>query len=305
MTKCLFTIFCLIYSAQLSFANKVDDLKSDKDVLNFIKTVDTVMINPKYSDNIVLPSTKDILKNKNCDPDAWSWSVKNWVKADFNDDGHTDLLVTVLWDNYTSYVAIDKGDNTFKLININYSPFTNCELINTVNINNKQLILFHYTKPADHITQKTTPETDTLVFKFNSFIELSNDITAYKINSILFSTGPCEGSCPIFSMKIDKRGNATYNAISLNKKDGNFKATIKKEDLDTILSLLNYINIKQLKNKYSVNWFDAPGCSIKIKFVDGSVKTISDYGEQGTFGLKRLYALLFDLRDSQNWVSVK
>jgi hypothetical protein len=65
--------------------------------------------------------------------------------------------------------------------------------------------------------------------------------------------------------------------------------------------VLNYINIGETKNYYAVGWTDDLTCFLTIKFTGGSTKKIKDYGERGTFGLRKLYSLFFDLRNSQHW----
>lgn len=41
--------------------------------------------------------------------------------------------------------------------------------------------------------------------------------------------------------------------------------------------------------------------SLKITFNNGNIKTISDYGMIGTYGLKILYGKLAELRFNQKW----
>ena len=308
MFKNLFIAFFLLFSSQIVFANKVDDLKTDEDVQKFFVSIDTNLISPKYARDVKVFSTARILNDENCYPSAKNWGVKNWVKADFNNDGRTDLLVTIYWESYTNYIAIDKGDNTFQLINISYSPSPQCELINTIKKDNMQLVLFHrinfyFQKHRQNAIIHS--ETDTLIYKFGGFVELNRKPVHYKIDSITFNTGACYGTCPTFEISIDKFGNAGYIAGQWSKKPGTYKAIISKDDLNKLDSIINYIAIKKLKNSYAVNWTDSPTCSIKVNFADGSVKYISDYGELGTFGLQEIYNRFFNFTANQNWVASK
>jgi hypothetical protein len=61
------------------------------------------------------------------------------------------------------------------------------------------------------------------------------------------------------------------------------------------------MNLKSLQDNYRVPWTDDQTSWLKIKFNDGSVKEIQDYGLRGSFGLRLLYNIFFDLRSSENW----
>jgi hypothetical protein len=113
----------------------------------------------------------------------------------------------------------------------------------------------------------------------------------------------CFGTCPVFEIKTDLYGNAQYIAGKYSKKQGTFQCKINKKELTDIVELINYIAIKKLENNYTVNWTDYPTCVIRVKFTDGTVKEINDYGELGTFGLRELYKRFFKLRGNQNWVA--
>lgn len=66
--------------------------------------------------------------------------------------------------------------------------------------------------------------------------------------------------------------------------------------------MINYIQLSSLKGRYRVNWTDDQTAKLEIKFNDGQVKEISDYGMIGTFGLDLLYEKFFTLRKTQEWI---
>ena len=92
-----------------------------------------------------------------------------------------------------------------------------------------------------------------------------------------------------------------YNKINDNEVSGNFNSKITKDKYNDIVNLLNYIDFESLKDNYSVSWTDDQTATITITYDNGKVKSISDYGLIGTFGLDRVYQLLFELRDNQKW----
>jgi len=109
------------------------------------------------------------------------------------------------------------------------------------------------------------------------------------------------GSCPVFNIAFDKNGNAVYTAETYNPKQGKFSATLKKNNLDEITTLINYLAVTKLLDDYRVSWKDDQTCWLRIKFTDGTVKEIKDYGMRGTFGLRLLYNKFFELRNNQEW----
>ncbi|WP_419487875.1 hypothetical protein [Chryseobacterium bernardetii] len=84
-----------------------------------------------------------------------------------------------------------------------------------------------------------------------------------------------------------------------------FKSKIKISDFNTIEELLNYINFSKLKDFYSVSSTDNPTSELTITYGNGKTKKIQDYGLAGTYGLKKLYDLLFDLRFNQDWKRIE
>jgi hypothetical protein len=106
-------------------------------------------------------------------------------------------------------------------------------------------------------------------------------------------------------MHLSGTGNLFYHAEFYNKLKGDFKSKITADRLSEIMNVLNYIKINGVDNDYRVLWTDDQTATLTIKFSDGHKKTITDYGMVGTFGLQKLYSLLFDLRDNQSWQKIK
>jgi hypothetical protein len=239
-----------------------------------------------------------------CNGIAEQWQVKNWEKTDFNKDGLTDLLVILYWYDYGVYAVIDKGNNNYKLETLTYNIYKKCELAKPVMVKDEQLLLIYQEKTSGGKGAqpvKMIYETDTLVYKYGGFVEYNHSVRNLEIDSIQFWTGFCFGSCPVFSIRFDKNGNAEYDAGSYNPKQGKFATTINKETVEKFLGLVNYLNVKELPDNYRVPWTDDQTAWLRVRFSDGTVKEIQDYGLRGTFGLRLLYTIFFDLRSSENW----
>jgi hypothetical protein len=290
-----------------AFANRVDALKTDSDVASFIISLDK-KFHKKDDLTFIVKSTEDIIKAFDCDSNIRAYRIKNWEKLDINNDGLTDLFVIGYWDNeYLSLVAIDMGNEKFKLVSLNYSPFPECQIAQVYKEGSLALLLFHSKKiefnPNEKrlYMQKEVPATDTLIYKFDGFVERNKSPSAYEIQTVQFETGRCFGECPVYSIEFNKMDPVTYIAGMYSPKEGTFISYISAAKRKEIYDLLNYISVKKLNDDYKVDWTDDATCWLTVTFSDGSVKKIKDYGEIGTFGLRRLYALFSEMRDKEDW----
>ena len=173
---------------------------------------------------------------------------------------------------------------------LSYNIYEKCELAKPLVVNNQQLLLFAIKKRID-----------TLVYKYKGFVELNRHPLNYGIDSIEFRTGSCYNNCPVYSIKIGKDRKAVYEAGVYNPKPGKFSATLEYDRSEAIFELINYLSIKNLNDSYSVSWKDDQTCWLRVKFADGTVKEIKDYGFRGTFGLRLIYSIFSDLRVTQEW----
>lgn len=119
--------------------------------------------------------------------------------------------------------------------------------------------------------------------------------------TLTFIASECFGRCPVFTMTIDVDGTAFYDAKMHNDKQGKFHTIIKSPQLDSLNMLVGKSDMLNLDNSYSSSWTDEPTYTLIIKFKNGQIKTISDYGPNGPDKLKKVYNLLFSLRLNQDW----
>jgi len=288
MNRFVFAIFFVLLTSTL-FANRIDNLKTDNDVIEFLKSINPDFSSVRYN-QIELRSTETLHLELNCDSLADKWQVKNWEKADFNEDGLTDLSVILYWYNYGLYVIMDTGNDDFRLIQLSYNIHEKCKLIKPIISKGQQLLLF---------TEKRV--IDTLIYRYYGFIELNRNPIDYGIDSIEFRTGACYNNCPVFSIRIDKNRNAVYEAGMYSPKQGKFSSALEYDKSEAIFDLIKYMDVKKLNDTYSVSWPDDQTCWLTVKFSDGTIKVIRDYGLKGTFGLRMLYSIFLDLRMTQEW----
>lgn len=303
---------------------EIDKLVSNKEIENFIQKTDT-----NYK-KFELRKIQDFKRDKRDSINRiLAEKVKanhSFIKADFDNNGFTDLLA--IGDNYSVWGSVKNGekisldfttiilmnfDNKYKIIDINknrHSP-----IVPKVEYTNNQAFLAVYSAtPLLSNFRKFKESKVKLTFKFGDFIEYNQNPKKHIIKKIEYSTTGCLGTCPIFKLEINNDRTAFFIAENYNfddnqdhytnKEEGNFKTTILENDFKELNEILNYIDFSNLKN-YSVTWTDDQSSTLKITFDNGKVKTIYDYGLVGTYGLKKTYEILYNLRKNQNWKSIK
>ncbi|MBB6370687.1 DUF6438 domain-containing protein [Chryseobacterium shigense] len=156
------------------------------------------------------------------------------------------------------------------------------------------------------------------LFTFIFLFSCTTQKTSSKYSKIEYKAGPCFGSCPIFTLIINKDRTAILEAEHFNfskdfskgefskPREGTYKGTIKEADYNKLVLLLNGLDIKTLKDKYGTKEItDLPTSYLKINLADGTSKNIEDYGKSGSEKLKEVYLFIEGLRHNQQWTKVK
>jgi hypothetical protein len=280
------TIIFLVLTINFAKANDIDNLKTKSDIENFLaQKVDTSW-------------SKENLFETTYDKDTSSFGKGKFLKLDLDNNGLTDLII-----NGKYFFAItDNGNGHYESHFIDRGTFMldKHTLKNIVYKDNRPLLVIGKYNEFN-FAKESNSKTDTLVLMYGNFYEFNSTPDNLKIEEINFSTSPCYGTCPIFDLKIKADRKAKYNAKQYNEKKGKYKTTIDSISFYNILQTINYIKMANLKDNYSVNWTDDQTITIEIKFNNGQIKQISDYGGIGTFGLEHLYDQIFALRKTQKW----
>ncbi|PQA90617.1 hypothetical protein B0A69_20020 [Chryseobacterium shigense] len=153
-----------------------------------------------------------------------------------------------------------------------------------------------------------------LIFLFSCTTQKTDS----KYTRIQYQAGACFGSCPIFTITINPDRTAILEAEHFNfskefskgefsnPREGTFNGVIKEADYNKLISLLNDLDVKSLKDHYGTkNITDLSTSYLKINFTDGSSKNIEDYGKRGSEKLRKVYMFIEDLRHNQQWAKVK
>jgi hypothetical protein len=249
-------------------------------------------------------STEEVRAKISCKEGYDLLEMKNWEKVDITNDGKTDLILTAYWGTTLySYAIVDKGNNIFKTYRLSKNVFDNCELFKSIKKDDLNY-LKTYIKKQEEVALMEYEELiikDTLVFKFQEFVELNKNPRKYKIKEIEFQTSGCYGSCPVFNLKINYKGNAEFNGQAYMKHKGKSEKKIPINLFNEIQELLGYIEVEKLTENYSVAWTDDQTSFLTIRFNDNSTKKIKDYGMIGTFGLMAVYSKLIEIGKETEW----
>lgn len=304
----LFTILfttCQVVFGQ-KFLSKIDSLNSDADVEKLIHSFNETYrafklkpvsgFNFRFSSNGPCKEVADFLG-----------ITKSFYKADFDNNGYSDLLAIGDYYDFQIFVVMNYGRDSLKLNRLTRRSFQECTFPKILN----DTIIRYYFMPENNWHDKvqlSSLKYIDLTFKYGDFVEYNPKPLVYSIEKIEYQTTTCFGICPKFYISILKDKSSffkaeAYNRESRNSKEvnGTYSTTLTDTSFLEIINLLNYIDFPNLKNNYDVGWTDDQTCILTVTYDNGHVKTISDYGLIGTYGLERLYQLLFDLRFNQKW----
>lgn len=237
---------------------------------------------------------------------------KSFYKADFDGNGYTDIMVSGKDYNLNITVIMNHPKNTFTAEYPAGEFSGECALAEVGTIDNTP-VLYYYSEQeiyADTSGIKSLTK-KTLAYRFGAFIEYNGSVKLHSISKIEYQTFPTFGFYPVFNMVLEKNAEGLLDAMLYNanknraKKiielEGKYTGKIKSSDYNEITGLLNYIDFPNLRDHYSVNISDKSVGLLTITYDNGKIKTIYDYGKQGTFGLRRVHDLLAAMRFNQVW----
>ena len=276
--------------------NAIDSIQNAEQITDLLTKIDANYEGFQVSNQL---NFKDTLYQRLAD----SLDVRPWYKADFDQNGQTDLMV-IGSSAHRPVLCIFDEDGKYRIQPL-LPQKTQKFLFTTVEGNKVQYYFENTTMIGEELKPREIDHT-TLVYKFGGFIQMNENPSKKNIETITFSTTGCYGSCPVYNLEIQKDRSAKFEAIKFNTIDnrkmlGIYTSTIAQKDYNQIIGLLNYMDFENLEDNYSVNWTDDQTVNLKIVYNDGKIKFISDYGARGTNELVKLYHLLNGIRENQKW----
>jgi len=94
--------------------------------------------------------------------------------------------------------------------------------------------------------------------------------------SIGLKKDPCFGFCPVYTFKVDGKGNATFQGDRNVSKEGSWERTLTPEETNALFSAFEKSNFEAFEDEYTDQVTDLP--TTWVTFVLGPInKTIKDY----------------------------
>lgn len=343
-------LLTIILISQLCFSqgralSEIDSLRTDSEVESFVRNskFDT---SDRYS-KFILKTIQSFtggftgIDNRLKKAADSLGITESFYKGDFDHNGLTDLIFigddqscrSTSPDTKETYscdssinLLLDFGKH-YKRISVKPTRFDFAVPV-VLNIDGKDYLKVITEESEEDLYSDRYPATHKLVskildYQFDGLVEYNPNPSHHSIQKIEFKTDMCYGTCPVFTLELNKSGLSKFIAENYNffkrddpdfekkshkafkKGEGNFETKIKEADLQNLENLLNYLNFTELKENYAVNWTDSQTANLVITYNDGKIKKVEDYGLSGTYGLKVLYNLLFDVRFNQDWKKVK
>ncbi len=293
--KYLGILTSFIFCSTFCLANRIDSLKTDKEVLTFVKEQF-----PEYRDNQYY---FDDYSNETIKV-ADSLNVKKWVKIDFDQNGETDILIFNASLSSDIFMILSKKGKYQKVI----AHYDHCKYQFmypvVARIDSKPVILLYnqfldgYDDSAKHFNYtKLTVEIVTY-FKGN-FLNYLNVPKHYHIENIkIHNDGVCEGTCPLIDININAKAFKAecYKEINWDSKPKKFKGQLSPEAIREILIIFDYSNFTDLNEEFNFSCTDQPTTTLTVKYNNGQIKTIRDYGSSGNFTLTEIYRIANNIK---------
>jgi hypothetical protein len=281
--------------SNLTFANRIDRLKTTEDVVSFVKKVSPELTKSKWVE-LKIPSTNNISKEFNCNGIFNFWEIKNWEKTDLNNDGKTDLLFIADYYQIDTYAIIDNGFFDYSTYLLSTNTYEPCQLFKPIKVKNENFLKIYTakTKSVSLTEFEKTTIIDTLTFKYDQFVEVNKNPADYSIKLIEYNSA-------LFSIKIKSDGTTYYNGHREAAVEETRKIKISSKKFRKLENLFNYIRVKELKNEYEIAELHGTNAYLKITFEDNFIKEIKDYGSIGTYGLRGIYENLENIVKNEIW----
>ncbi len=300
--------FCLLLSLLVvciaANANEIDGLKTDKQVLAFIKKLSS-------KDERIAETSfyKPYSYDKKTQKTADSLGVKNWVIIDFDKNGETDLIAFNLYD-LQQLVAVFSINGKYKKINSTWSVGSKYSLTYPIikNIDGKNLILIYHNQTTSKRIKfgeelNYTPIVcDTIHYENGMFLNYYQNLEKHSIESI-----------SIKSTNNDVGGEMNMEIDFINLKDSCFKLEgnrelaekytykLTNEEMLRVKYLIEQSNFRKLNNnlKYWIEHYQH--YQIEIIYDNGKVKKFEDKGGVVNYNFSEIYDMMYYFK----WVKSK
>lgn len=319
-------LIILFLPLQLFSQNGVERLRTDSDVVQFVKSHAYRYVgerNSKHWQDVGLDifGRHGIYRDKlNTDDRHFTDSVtrRQWIVEDFNDDQQKDLVFYGrIGSTIGVFVFIPENDSAGQVIFLtdifaNHFP-NSIESIKKDGTN--WFILGSFIRPEwgskEIKPMRERYYKDTLVYKFGGFVEYNKKPEAGpSFDSVHFRTISTWSYSSDYFMRLYKNGTAEYirNRDSVDAKNNRIYLLEKlttKIDVSEWKSLFDYMKFETLNDDYRFDASDQTTAIVTVYYSNGKKKMVRDYGMRGNFGLQALYHKLYEFSKTGDWQLVK
>lgn len=294
-------LLTLLITGTLGQCSTIEQLKTTEEVEAFVRSRDPKINGPEAT-KFHIKSNDVLSRELECGGIFEDWKIKNWEKADLNNDGTTDLLLIGEWNGPYPMVVLDLGEDVYKFIRLKRNSFEPCELFKPIRIKEKTYLKAYGRQSTRSGLSPDGPryKTDTLSFFNNTLVKYNPQPKNKAISSIKLNTSACFGMCPEFYLEITPDDQADFNGLQHTPVIGKSSFKLKEGSYKELMDLLNYMDVEHLKSNYAVGWTDDQTGTLTVTFADGHSKTIVDYGMQGTPGLKAVFRKMIAIVQGMN-----
>ncbi|MCJ8165529.1 DUF6438 domain-containing protein [Pontibacter sp. E15-1] len=135
-------------------------------------------------------------------------------------------------------------------------------------------------------------EQDNEIFRYSRAKPVS---TVLKFRKIDFNTGPCEGNCPVFDLRVDENGEVTYSGKMYSEKSGIYYGQLPQQLVGELNELLSYIDFQKASENLLPPPADNQKSELRIWFKNHQVVQVKNGTGESKYNA--LLNVLYNLGD--------
>jgi hypothetical protein len=113
----------------------------------------------------------------------------------------------------------------------------------------------------------------------------------------------CRGNCPAYNIKVDAKGNATYQGRRAVEMVGDYRKTLDAKTMEALAKAITDAHFFDFDDEYGGEVADVPGVKT-IVIMDGKTKTVNDI-RNAPKELKEMEAKLEELIGKEGWEKIE
>lgn len=303
----ILTFILLLFSYSI-FSQTIDRISSGEEALALVRKLDTI------HNTIEIFPVKPMYAKKADTLCAGKIKVKDYEKADFDNNGHTDLLFNgYQCGRYNSgcdrisLVVLSFGEDSFQLKQLSHRRFNAFFAARIFETEGRELIIANHAKfipGPDPDSFYLEQGSDTLQYVFGNFIELGQQAD-HRINKLVFRKSG-GFSIPIVNFEMTITPDSSwFREVVIGSGESGTKFYHKRtaaRDWAQLTGILHCAGFRRLKENYQAPWTCDATSYMIIEFDDGKKMEVEDYGSCGTFGLEAIFRIIDEWRETASWI---